>query len=315
MRRFLFESVDIFILIVMVHGLTAICFADGMIDSYYLRFTTPAQTRIFFGNSRIAQGIVPHIFDLELESPESSFNFAFTINRAPYGPYYFSAIQKKISKNCTDGLFILGIDPWGISTSKENINDSAFEFREAETIPYLISNPNQSVNFDYLLNFYYTGWGKMILDHLFFTRKTLLHSDGWLEVLLQEDTTAARARKEELLKVYSDYARDMKLSTTRCRSLEEIIHYLKNRGQVLLVRMPVDNRVKELEDRYMPELDTIINGISKRNKVVYIDFTGMDDRFFYHDGNHLSRYSAKEFTKILADSVYQGLIKNNLPAD
>ena len=89
MRKFLFRIGVSLTMAITIYGLTAVFFANGRIDPFYLLFTTPAQHSLILGNSRAAQGIVPSIVGASLEPLDfqgEPFNYSFTLSTSPYGP-------------------------------------------------------------------------------------------------------------------------------------------------------------------------------------------------------------------------------------
>ena len=83
-------------------------------DNFYFKFTTPKQSSMILGTSRALQGLIPEIINKELNI--DIYNYAFTVMNSSYGPSYLNSIKKKLNKNSKDGVFILAVDPWSIST-------------------------------------------------------------------------------------------------------------------------------------------------------------------------------------------------------
>ena len=95
---------------------------------FYVRFTSPTQHNLIIGTSRAAQGIQPTVLN-EIIPNKSFFNYAFTAAQSPFGPVYLKSIQKKIDTTTKNGIFIVTVDPWSISSKSKDPNDSS-KFRE-----------------------------------------------------------------------------------------------------------------------------------------------------------------------------------------
>src|SRR5690606_33715130 len=144
-------------------------FANGKIDPYYLRFTTPKKHSLVVGNSRAAQGIMPHILDSclnELKFDGPLFNYSFTISTTPHGPHYLESIKRKLDKRSRNGLFILSVDPWSISGDAKIEVDHPRLYSDAKRIPNNMRFVNINPNWEYLFRNYDKAWGSMILKNM-----------------------------------------------------------------------------------------------------------------------------------------------------
>lgn len=298
MKRFLLEGAVVIVLIVTVHVVTAIYGANGYFDNFYLRFTTGKQSSMITGTSRSAQGMVPSVINKQLELAHPLYNYSFTNRHSPYGYAYFKSLQRKLDLSTKDGLFIVGVDPWSIAEERDAKN----KFREIEAIPYIITNPNQKVNFEYLFKAYYRGWGNMILQKLFKDSPSLLHDDGWLEYRVEPDSAYFSRKSTSKLKLYTKYASTRKFSVQRMTYLRKTIMMFRNHGTVILVRLPVSEEFKGLEQEFMPEFDKELNQLASEENCIYLDFSGAEG-YLFNDGNHMNRHSSKRFSMVLADSL------------
>ncbi|HEX8278894.1 MAG TPA: hypothetical protein VF540_09375, partial [Segetibacter sp.] len=178
-------------------SLIVLCFflADGTIDTFYLRFTTPSQNSFILGTSRAAQGLQPDIIDSFLNQngfASKLFNYSFTVAHSPYGPVYYEAIRKKLDKNTQNGIFIIAVDPWSISSGTKDPNDStAFEENKLCLATTKAINSVRP-NIDYLINSYaepiFSIYIKRI-KNLLREPPLVLHKNGWLEVKVNMDST------------------------------------------------------------------------------------------------------------------------------
>ena len=69
-------------------------YAGGNTDSFYKRFTSPRQSNLILGNSRSAQGILPHY--MKSFNGEPFYNYSFTIFDSPFGDSYLSSVKNKL---------------------------------------------------------------------------------------------------------------------------------------------------------------------------------------------------------------------------
>jgi hypothetical protein len=96
LKAFLIKT-TVYIFVVGLTFIITLSFADGKVDQFYLRFTSPAMDNLIIGTSRSAQGILPSTINEELN--RKFFNFSFTIAHSPYGPVYLNSIKKKLNPN------------------------------------------------------------------------------------------------------------------------------------------------------------------------------------------------------------------------
>ena len=143
------------ILLVAIAHIVVAFFGDGKTDAYYLRLTTPKQKSLILGTSRAAQGIFPEEFQdlidtFNFEGP--LYNFAFTALNSPYGEHYFSAIQQKLDPAAKNGLFVLTVDPWSLSSLQSNTKNN-LGGREADLFLGNLNCYTCNPNFEYLLGY------------------------------------------------------------------------------------------------------------------------------------------------------------------
>ena len=303
MKKFLLKIVLFSFL--CVPGLIGVLFlADGTSDSHYLKVSSPQQHSLILGTSRARQALKPDVLDEHLfpdRNETKMFNFAFTIGISPYGPAYFEAIQKKLDENTTDGIFILGVDPWILSSNKENPNDASM-FRENERFLANLNVINSHPNFLYLLRFY-DGPLYNIIKYRINQTPFLLHKNSWLEVQASPVTEKNNNAVSRHLKIYTDLTQNRLLSNKRLNYLEKTIQFLQNHGSVYLVRLPVHSKMFQLEDEFIPEFDELIKEISKRNEVNYISFRHFENLYGLNDAIHIHRNSADSLTQNIAEWI------------
>jgi len=296
MKKFIIHTV-FFVLIVIFSIYLILIQQDGYSDFFYIRFTTPPQNSLILGTSRAAQGIVPSVLNSSLKRNDV-FNYSFTIQHSPYGPIYLSSIKRKLSQNAKNGIFILSVDPWSISSTSKNPNDT-LNFREVNLCLGQIHDVNDDPNITYLI--------KSFENHYFYFMKNytaFLHKDGWLEVSLQLDSNKVKNKRIATMKKYKNniFPRN-NYSDLRYEYLNNTIKYLKKYGSVYLVRLPIHNDMYEIEKEYMPKFDELMNEIYLRQEVEHFYMTSMNNNFIYNDGNHLAKQSGVKVTKLIADWI------------
>lgn len=307
MRKFLIKAGIALGLAVAVHGITVLLFANGKIDGFYLRFTTPAQHALVLGNSRAAQGVVPDVVDATLEElgfEGKLFNYGFSLSTSPYGPYYLASIKKKLDPATKNGLFIVCVDPWSISRKADLPTDDTLRYFDSRNLPYNMHFVNINPNLEYLFKNYYKGWGDMIIANTARTERIALHENGWLEVTVPMNKERYDQRILEKVKRYEQENINSKtFSAIRLQYLKKTIQYLKTHGEVYMVRIPLDARLADIEHAYLPNFDELMIDCSKELDVPYFNYFIDNAKYQTTDGNHLYKESAKVFSKKLAEDI------------
>jgi hypothetical protein len=304
MKKFLIQIMFFFILIAVAYAMV-LSLEDGYTDPFYIRFTTPKQNNLIIGTSRAAQGLQPDVFQEVLNMNIN--NYSFSILNSPFGSVYLESIKNKLVTNTRNGIFIVTVDPWSISSVADNPNDSSM-FRENNLFLAKTKVVNINPNPFYLLNDpddkYKTLFPKRY-------SKMYLHNDGWLEVTINMDSLAIEERLEKKIHLYkTNNLLINKLSRLRLNYLIKTINYLNHHGKVYLVRLPIHPKMMEIETLYMPEFDYIIQE-AKDISTGYLDLTEYNSEFIYTDGNHLYKESGKIVSKMIAEWIYAGRQNSN----
>ncbi len=324
MKSFLIKSSILSIVILTLHfGLAQL--ADGYSDPYYIKVASPKQTSLIVGASRANVGIMPSILDSVFNAHHlktNFFNYAFANTVSPYGNAYYKAIVEKIDKKNKTGMFILSVLPMTISSLPNNPNDVE-NFRENKLALANISHFNGRPNYDYLLNGYEYGWGNIILkkiennmfNYLQKNKKikkgvwTYVHKDGWFEMkyFFSDSAFFKKRTEQEIEKLINSKTNKYKFSEVRYNYLAKTINYLKNYGNVYIVRMPVHQKIIEYENKQMPNFDSLMHQLAKENNVSYLNFTTLPQKYLYRDGNHFRKVSAIKFSINLANKILNHL--------
>jgi hypothetical protein len=298
--KMFFLKVFLFVLV----ATTAMTFVlekyGGYVDYFYVKLSSPAQTSLIVGDSRSMQGVQPAVINKyfsnsDLEMP--ILNYSFTVAQAAYGEHYFRSIRKKLHPETTNGLFIITVSPFEVSKNPKD-NETTHEFFEADAPPHNMHFVNISPNPEYLFRNYNLFHFKAI-----FKKKSRVHEDGWFQGdNVPTDPKVIKKLKVEKVKQFEKEASTLKKSNYRPKSLDSLVAYLEKRGQVYLVRMPLDKEVAAVENSYWKGFDNDMDSIAQRNKSKYINFS-INNPFQTYDGVHLDNETGAIFTKVLCDSI------------
>lgn len=300
MKRFIHKLL-LFILPIFIFIVFVSFIAGGYTDPFYVRFTTPKQKNLIIGTSRAAQGLQPEIFNKILNA--NIYNYAFSVTHSPFGKVYYESILKKHNKE-KNGIFIITIDPWSISSWCKDPNDLN-QFRENE----LCLNNTRYVNLYPNLEYLYKNLNGKYIDIILPPSKNMfLHNNGWLEVSgIPMDSASVNQRILDKIATYrTEYLPKTKFSQVRLDYLLQTVKYLKNYGKVFLVRLPVHRDMLEIEDKIMPDFNNVIEKAIALSDD-YLDLTTKNDDFIYTDGNHLYKSSGKEVSELIANWIKKNL--------
>ena len=296
MRKFLIHS-GLFILLLLTSFIFVFTKADGRSDAFYLRFTSPKQASLIIGTSRAAQGLQPEVIN-NILGRNDIYNYAFTMAHSPYGSVYNESIKKKLGDG-KNGVFILAVDPWSFASLKENKN-AEYKFRESKLALAKTDNVNLKFNIEYLVESYESQYYNLMWNN---NSSTFLHDDGWLEVTVKMSEKAVINRTKNKLKTYSKYLNTYQISSIRVLRFKELVQYLEKKGNVYIVRLPVSGKMMDLENKFCPEFNAVVNEINMELKLEYLDMTDRNNEFNYTDGNQLSKASGAQVSNIVGQWI------------
>lgn len=309
MKFFITRSSLFLIPILLLYGIAPF-FSDGYTDAYALKFSDlENRNSLIIGTSRASQGCIPFVLDSVLGTENKFFNFAFTITQSPYGTVYSEAIKKKITEDSLN-TFILTVDPWSISIIEKPL-DNQHGLREEKLLLAKVNHYNKNPNYDYFTNSYGKNWLWIYVNKFkpFYSsisqRKTstFLHNDGWLEINVPMDVSSIHSREARTIQTYTETMNRYKSSEIRINHLVRLVKFLSERGKVFLVRLPVSSKMLKLENKYMPEFDSIIRNIAISNNVSFFNFVTEKSNYYFTDGNHLHKESAKQVSISIAQLI------------
>lgn len=280
---------------------------QGPVDSYYSKFTHKSGSLVV-GLSRAIFGVVPSVIEEELGDKINKpvLNFAFDRIQSPYGNVLLNGIKRKIDTTSNNGLFILSVSPASFFISK-TIKDNGISDLDEQLGMDKMSDLNSHPNYQYIRRYYseplYKG---------FYNAKSKIkkpHPDGWLE--FQSTLGDSYSVTENQVKFWSEQtytgykivAKNGMKSKYRIAKFIETINFLENYGTVLLVRLPIDKEVIELENSLWPTFNNEMKLIANQNQAKYVNYTVTEKKYKTFDGSHLFGSSAKEFTKTLCDDI------------
>jgi len=264
-------------------------YSHGYIDVHYGKIRGEGKSLII-GTSRASQGIIPEICAKNIKYEEPLLNFAFTSFNSPYCEAYFNAIQKKMNSTVKNGVFILEIDPFGLT---DNTSEKASSKLLSQQF-IMHGDPN----YEYIyrnVNPFYNLLVKNNNENPF----CIAHKNGWVQVKIEQDSLTAIRRAQEKLAANLKEISYSKLSDNKLHWLEKTIALLKTHGKVILIRIPAWQPIIDAEKNAFPTLNDKINSICSSNNVPYFDYTNLNNMYHYIDGNHLTNESARQFSKEL----------------
>lgn len=293
MKTFI-ESIIFFTILTLILVVSLFFIIDyyGWSDWAYKRFRTSGEKSLILGTSRAAQGIQPAIINEQLAGFGfylPIFNFSFTGTASPYGELYYRAIKKKIGNGTyNNGLFLLSVDPWGLSFNNEDNDGQLREYNRCLADVDVYMKPN----IQYMIKY---------LSPLSFNKSMFLHDDGWYELDVPMDSISLEKRILNKKKEYSTVS--IIRSEYRLEWLSKTIKFLKSKGSVFLCRIPSSKYFIDIENKLWPDFDKDMKIISERENVPYISLINSYRYYRTIDGQHIYREDGKLLTKEICDSV------------
>jgi len=260
-------------------------FPESFVDYYYAKVTHEGKSLII-GTSRASQGLIPDSLMKGTKFDGPMLNFAFSSFESAFDEGYYNAIKEKLDDNIKNGLFIIEIDPAAIY-----INESMPLSKKLSGQIIFHGNPNYEYMYRNINPFY-----KIIEQRNFRDDKSIQHPNGWMEVTLPLDSMSVKSRGEVKLKVARETFPQCTLSKERIHYLRETIRLLKDHGKVMMIKIPAWKPIQDVENKYSPDLNKVLQQIGMEMNIKYYDFTANSSNFSYADGNHLDEKSAKKFS-------------------
>ena len=273
-------------------------------DPFYARFTSPAAGSLVLGTSLASQGVRPAVLRARLGSRYQGpwQNYAFTLYESPYGPAYLASVQRKLDPATRHGLFVLAVDAWALSIGPPARPGGPPVFPEDQAFIGQLHNVSQNPNFEYLASQLRQPLYRVLLHDTATIER--LHPDGWLEIALpapSADTALLHRRVRDKLASYRALAATSHFSPERLASFRQLVAFLKQHGQVVVIHMPSGPQMLALERSYQPGYPQFIRRTTTELGVPYFDYTNL--HYPTTDGNHLWNGVTAQFTERLANDI------------
>jgi hypothetical protein len=279
-------------------------------DPFYYKVATPKAHALILGTSRASQGIKPSVFNdcgLDFEGP--MLNFAFTEGTASPGPWYYGAAKRKLDPNTNHGLFIIEVSPRSLSVpnTKDKQPDSVDNFKEKRHFPATLSTVSMHPNFEYLFENYSDHLYTLFTDIFARRQYSVLHKDGWLEVLWRPKSDEQLAsRIDDRVKALSKEFSSAHFSKLRLQYLRDFVHYLKQYGRVVVVRLPSSEKYYSVEKASAPRFEDDVGQAMADAGVEYYSFAAEWADYKTNDGAHLQAPYAEKFSRRLLAAIKAG---------
>lgn len=282
---------------------------NGTADPFYQRFVTPKQEALILGNSKAAQGINPSILNDQLADiyPAKLYNYSFTVYNSPFGPAYLESIKKKLANYDRKRCFIITVDPWSIASDIKDPNNIS-KFIEQNNFIKKVSFVNSNPNFEYLFNWFIKSYYEIILMRLK-NKFSKLDENGWYLTGVNLEKGDYSKQRNLKIEFYNDYLRKYSFSEVRYEYLARTIEFLKSKGDVYLVRLPVHEDIYNIETKVDPLFNDKIESLSNKYGVSYFNFIPENEKYIFKDGVHLDKYSAELFSIDLSKTILKPLIR------
>jgi hypothetical protein len=274
-------------------------------DGNYYK-TTGKANHLILGLSRAKRGLVPSVFEKELNLEGRMINFAFNNMESPYGPEYFAAVQRKVVASEKNGVFILSVSPgaileFGKYKKGEKLREESFFFYDLwcqtcePNLEYILKSPVRGGSlFEYFRKYF-----KAILQQQPVRPREIPHKDGWGELQPQLKLGLGGILNSN---------RQFDRSSLRESYLEKTIAFLQQHGQVSLLRLPITEEYQNYEEKMLPAFDSIIQSMADKYEVDYFNFLTTNDSLLFIDGHHLAGEGAREISTKVAKDIQSKFI-------
>jgi hypothetical protein len=280
-------------------------FENGTADPYYRKLTSPKQSSLIIGTSKAAEGINPKVLNERMCEIGFSkiFNYSFTIHESPFGIVYLNSIKRKLKNSPVLKYFIITVDPWSIS--RRDIGEKCnIYFEEEQGFLADLEFVNMEPNIFYLLKNYERSFYDIITFRFFETNRKL-DKNGYLIRETKNDSLLDSSYLEEMIVIYEGFSKEYSYSIEREKILLELIEFLKQKGRVYLIRMPVHNEILRIEECFFNNFDRKIASIGENYNVPFKDFNHINSELRFKDGIHLDSASATILTKKISDWIFE----------
>lgn len=280
----------------------------AMVSREYYWKTTHKADHIITGGSRAFRGIAPAVLKEELGLEGAALNIAFNGIDSPYGKYYSRFIKRKLRRKKGDALYILTVHHGLLSDYKEGKGAREASFRVYEQ--FLVNvHPNLEFvlrNVDKEEASVFSLFLPDNINSIGRKREVLGTKDGWG---IRVDRASASGKRKKVVAQTRPAQRELLRSAEREAEFAALVGFLSQRGQVVLVRLPVVKGVRALEQQRAPHFDAFLQKITEDFGVPYLDFSATgEDYTFFDNLHHLDSAGAVKFSRVLAERIREEVL-------
>jgi hypothetical protein len=311
MRAFFFKILVFIAVLVLIYSLSLNKLLKGYVDQYYNKFTWQPKNLVL-GLSRAHNAINPRTLEIEGSSigmkDYSTLNFAFNKVQSSFGELYIEAVKKKL-KNKTEknnAIHIVCVSPASLSAPKNIQDDNLFKL-DQKSIFGKLKTYNKNPNYNYVTTCLEKPLYSIFLKEKHF-KNQITHTNGWNEVKIEYRGNIITQKNSDywrglVLREYKRIEKKERKSKYRIHNLVKLINYLKNSGEVYVVRIPAHKDIIEHENQTWHDFSKQIDSLSIKNNVLFLDYSNKFNQFKYYDGTHMESNSAKKFSAMLMKDI------------
>jgi hypothetical protein len=251
------------------------------VDMYYNNFNSIHNGSFITGTSRGRYA---------LSFKKSNFkNFSFTRSISPYNDSYTNFLLKVIEQKMGE-ISILTVSPLSLGDDVDVDYFSKFNFQK---------NDFKKINFKYLIKEKITPVKiiKWNIKELY--RKIIFGED------YSKDDRDSSVDTIYFNKKISTYSIPQNFSPKRIKNLKKLINHFKKTSTVILVRLPIPEKMYLKENNSVPTFTKVMDSISKKNDVDYIDMNKIDfyPELIFYDVHHLNKKESIRVSQTLIDTI------------
>ena len=129
-----------------------------------------------------------------------------------------------------------------------------------------------------------------------------------MQLVLNEKSISLSEIFEKHQKFYPTHLAnfDMEKITEVEKKLEILI---KKRVDIVMLRLPIHSTLFDIENKYVPEFNNLMNDLSEKLRIPYIDFNNPDKKYFtsdplnFTDSSHLQFSATEKFNTLLVKEL------------
>ena len=118
MKYFIYELITLSFVVTIIFSFFLLI-GDWSTDQFYYKVSSPKQSSLIIGSSRVTQALRPDILNEKLKRNDV-FNYGFTMNHSPFGSTYFESIKHTIDSSSNDNIYIISVSPLMIMSKQKS---------------------------------------------------------------------------------------------------------------------------------------------------------------------------------------------------